>query len=518
MFDSSGCLVDAKGATMTESLVLEMRGIVKNFAGVRALKGVDFFLRSGEVHALVGENGAGKSTLVKILSGALQPDSGEIILNGKPVQFRDPREAHQAGIVCIYQELSLIPYLTVAENLFLGRELTRLGGYNLDYRSMFDQAHEVLQSLELDIDPKAEVSKLSLAQQIMVEVGRALFCDAKIVVVDEPSAALTPREVDTLFQWIRLQWDRGVSFIYISHRLEELFSVGDRVTVLRDGELVGTFDVKDVDLQRLVFLMVGRSIEDRFVRCSTGAGDTVLKVEHLSDGGLLKDVSFELHKGEILGFAGLVGSGKTEVARTLFGANSKANGEVWLEGRKVDILGPQNSIDLGIGLVPEDRRRSGLIVRLTVADNIGLACLPTFARMGQINWSGLMDLIRDLINRLAIKTPSPHQIVANLSGGNQQKVVLAKWLATKCKVLIFDEPTRGIDVGAKEEIYRLMNELTASGVSIILMSSELPEVLGMSDRVIVMRQGRAVCELCREEATEDRVLAYATGGGNNNHA
>lgn len=502
---------------MANSLVLEMRGIVKSFAGVQALKGVDFFLERGEVHALVGENGAGKSTLVKVLSGALQADAGEIVVDGAPVHFRDCLEAHQAGVAAIYQELSLIPHMTVGENLFLGREPTRLGRCMVDYPRMFDEAREVLRWLELDIDPRTEVAKLSLAQQIMVEVGRALFADAKIVLVDEPSAALTPHEADTLFSWIRRQKEKGISFIYISHRLEELFSVGDRVTVLRDGCVVGTIAIEDIDLQRLVFMMVGRSMEERFARRAPQLGEVVLSVKHLSDGGLLKDVSFELRQGEILGFAGLVGAGKTELAKTIFGATRKAGGEVWLLGKRMEVLGPQDAIRQGVGLVPEDRRNAGLIVGLTVLDNVGLAALPSFAFMGRINWPSLKALVKDLIGKLAIKTPGLNQIVANLSGGNQQKVVLAKWLATQCKVLIFDEPTRGIDVGAKAEIYHLMNDLTASGVAILLMSSELPEVLGMSDRVVVVRQGRAVGEFCGSEATEERVLTYAAGGGENNH-
>jgi ribose transport system ATP-binding protein len=502
---------------VANSLVLEMFGIIKGFAGVQALKGVNFSLARGEVHALVGENGAGKSTLVKILSGALQPDAGEIHINGKLVNFKDCLEAHRAGVATIYQELSLIPHLTVAENLFLGREPTGLARYKLDYQRMFKEAREVLQWLGLDIDPKTEIDNLSLAQQIMVEVGRALFCDAKIVLVDEPSAALTPYEADTLFSWISNQKEKGISFVYISHRLEELFSVGDRVSVLRDGCMVGTLAIEDIDLQQLVFLMVGRSMDERFAHREPNLGEVVLSVKHLSDGGLLKDINFELHKGEILGFAGLVGAGKTELAKTIFGATRKAAGEVWLLGETIEIQNPQDSIRKGIGLVPEDRRSAGLISNLSVLDNIGLAALPSFSRYGRINWSCLKMLVKDLINKLGIKTPSPNQIVANLSGGNQQKVVLAKWLATKCKVLIFDEPTRGIDVGAKAEIYNLMNELTSTGVAILLMSSELPEVLGMSDRVVVVRQGRTICEFCGSEASEEQVLAYASGAKENNH-
>lgn len=499
-----------------DNVILEMRSIEKRFPGVQALKGVDFNLRHGEVHALVGQNGAGKSTLIKILSGAYQPDEGEIFLEGELVSFSGPLDSQQAGIRTVYQETSLSPYLTVAENLFLGHEPMRVGSPFIDHAALYKQATEVLEQLGIDVPANTVIKRLPLAVQMMVEIGKALFADAKIIVVDEPSAAMTLHELHMLFSWIREQRSRGVAFIYISHRLEELFDIADRVTVLRDGQLVDTIPIEQVSVKTIATMMVGRDLDteqDVFVREKVAVGDDLLRVENLGDGVLLQDISFNARAGEIVGFAGLIGAGKTELAKCIFGARAYTEGQIYLNGKAVHWNTPREAIADGLALVAEDRRREGLVTVLTVRDNI---CLPALRSLSTLNffvdWGAVGKLVSHYISQLKIVTPSSAQLVMNLSGGNQQKVVLAKWLSSKASVFIFDEPTRGIDVGAKQEIYALMNELTANGAAILLMSSELPEVLGMSDRVFVMRQGRILEEFARQSVTEAELMSCASGG------
>ena len=497
-------------------VILEMRHIVKTFPGVQALKDVDFNLKRGEVHALVGQNGAGKSTLIKILSGAYQPDEGEIILDDKPVRFSDPLDAQAAGIRTVYQETSLSPYLTVAENLFLGHEPMRAGSPFIDHGNLYQQATDVLKRLDIEVPAKTVLSRLPLAMQMMVEIGKALFSDAKIIVVDEPSAAMTLHELHTLFDWIRSQRSRGVAFVYISHRLQELFSIADRVTVIRDGRRVDTFPIEGSDTKKIATLMVGRDLnteEDLFIRRKGAFGATALQVKNLGDGHLLGNISFEVQEGEILGFAGLVGAGKTELAKTIFAARPYIQGEIIARGNLVKWKSPQEAIASGLALVAEDRRREGLITVLSVRDNI---CLPALKKLlwlsTFVDWRAVQKMVTGYIRQLNIVTPSASQLVRNLSGGNQQKVVLAKWLSSNASIFIFDEPTRGIDVGAKQEIYSLMNELTSNGAAILLMSSELPEVLGMSDRIMLMRQGRIVAEFQHGEVTEAELMTLASGG------
>ena len=499
-----------------DEVILEMCNIEKRFPGVQALKGVDFVLKHGEVHALVGQNGAGKSTLIKILSGAYRPDAGEMYLDGEAVSFASPLESQEAGIRTVYQETSLSPYLTVAQNLFLGHEPLRAGLPLIDHGLLYRQATEVLKQLGIEVAANTVLNRLPLAVQMMIEIGKALFADAKIIVVDEPSAAMTLHELHMLFEWIREQRSRGVAFIYISHRLDELFSIADRVTVLRDGQLVDTFPIEGATTKSIATMMTGRDLDteqDIFVREQVASGEEVLRVENLSDGQLLRDVSFQLHQGEIIGFAGLVGAGKTELAKCIFGARPYPSGQVFLRGQAVRWETPRQAISQGVALVAEDRRHEGLITILNVRDNITLPALRQLKALEVfIDWGGVHHLVDGYIKHLNIVTPSPLQLVMNLSGGNQQKVVLAKWLSTNASVFIFDEPTRGIDVGAKQEIYELMNELTANGASILLMSSELPEVMGMSDRILVMRQGRIVQEFKHGTVTESELMACASGG------
>jgi ABC-type sugar transport system ATPase subunit len=499
-----------------DDVILEMRHIDKRFPGVQALTGVDFELRHGEVHALVGQNGAGKSTLIKILSGAYQPDGGEIILDGEKVSFSGPTDSQAAGIRTVYQETSLSPYLTVAENLLLGHEPMRPGTPFIDHATLHREASELLDQLGIDVPANTVLNRLPLAVQMMIEIGKALFADAKIIVVDEPSAAMTLHELHMLFEWIREQRSRGVAFIYISHRLGELFDIADRVTVLRDGELVDTFPIQQATTKMIATMMVGRDLDteqDIFVREKSDIGHELLQAQGLGDGQLLKDVSFELRAGEIVGFAGLVGAGKTELAKCIFAARPYTEGELLLRGKPVRWSAPREAIEEGLALVAEDRRQEGLITILSVRDNVCLSSLRDLLTLGLlVDWRAVGSLVSSYITQLKIVTPSPAQLVMNLSGGNQQKVVLAKWLATKASVFIFDEPTRGIDVGAKQEVYSLMNELTANGAGILLMSSELPEVLGMADRVLVMREGRIVGEFEHRSVTEAELMACASGG------
>jgi ribose transport system ATP-binding protein len=489
-----------------------MRHIGKQYPGVKALDDVSLTVGVGEVHALLGENGAGKSTLMKILAGAQPRDTGDILLNGKPVTIDSPQSAMELGISIIYQEFNLVPYLTVGENIFLGREpRAAIPGF-VDFREMYRRSQEIIDRLGVRIDARATVEHLSIAQQQMVEIARATSRQSRIIVMDEPSATLTDHELKALFELIRQLKSEGVSVVYISHRLEEVFEVCDRATIMRDGHHVATRDVADLTRDEIIRLMVGRELKDAIPKVAATPGASALKVTNLRRNGVLHDVSFEVRAGEVLGFAGLVGAGRTETARAIFGADPIDGGTIEVFGKPVQIHSPQDAIRNGIGLVTEDRKQQGLVLGMTVRENTTLAHLDALASLGFIRRRQENEVAEKYRSDLAIKTPTIEQEARNLSGGNQQKVVLAKWLFTGSKILIFDEPTRGIDVGAKSEIYKLMNQLAAEGVAIIMISSELPEVLGMSDRILVMHEGKIAGELSRAEATQEKIMHLATGG------
>ena len=489
--------------------VLELNNITKRFGGVEVLHGVSFTLRQGEVHALLGENGAGKSTLIKVITGVHQPDGGEIYLNGKRVHFNDTLESRQAGIAAIYQELSLCPDLNVAENIFLGRQPTAIGG-RIDWRKLYSEADRLLTSLGVHLDLKTKARNLSIAQMQSVEIARAFSLNARILIMDEPTSSLTLNEVAELFGLVRRLRDEGAAIIFISHRLEELFEVADRVTVLRDGSYVDTRAVKDVSRDELIRLMVGRTISNLFPKQEVEPGEMALKVEHLSRTGTFEDISFELHRGEILGMAGLVGAGRTNVARALFGVEPPTSGTIQIDGRQVEITSPQQAINLGLAYVPEDRQLHGLIPAMDITSNISLPILKEYSRRGWLQDKAERTAAFSAARQMEVRANSIWQIARTLSGGNQQKVVLAKWLSTKPRILILDEPTRGIDVGTKAAVHALMSKLAAEGIAILMISSELPEVLGMSDRIIVMHEGQMTGHFTRAEATQEKIILAAT--------
>ena len=488
--------------------LLEMRGIVKSYPGVRALRGVDLRIGRGEVLALLGENGAGKSTLIKVLGGAIQPDAGGVLIDGARVEIDSPHASQAAGIGIIYQEFNLVPALTAADNIFLGRESTRAGFIRQDEER--SRARGLFQQLDVGIDPDALCRDLTVAQQQIVEIAKALSLNARILVMDEPTAALTAHEVERLQAVIGELKSRGIGIIYISHRLEEIFRVADRVQVLRDGEHVGESAVADITRTKLIELMVGRELKNEFPVRDTKPGRVRLEVAGLARAPAVRDVSFTARAGEVLALTGLVGAGRTETIRLIFGADRPDAGAVRLDGRPLRLGDPIAAIRNGIGLLTEDRKSQGLILPHSVRENFGLATLDRLSRFGLVNRAAERDGLARYIDSLQIKVPHQEQAARNLSGGNQQKVVLAKWLARDCEVLIFDEPTRGIDVGAKYEIYCLMNELAARGKVIIMVSSELPEVLGMADRILVMHEGRITGEIDDvKNATQEQVLELA---------
>jgi len=490
-----------------------MRGIVRRFPGVLALNGVSFDVRAGEAHVLLGENGAGKSTLVKVLSGVYPPDSGEILVDGSPVRMRRPRDAQAAGISTIHQEFNLAPDMTVAENIFLGREPLRSRVLGIiDRTKMVDQTRELLAALDLQVDPRALVRTLGVAQQQMVEIAKALSLNSRLIVMDEPTAALTSREIERLFEAILRLKRNGVSFIYISHRLDEVKRIGDRATVLRDGTLVGTVEVAATPIDALVRMMVGRELTELFPGGGAVPGEEALRADGITRRGLFHDVSFHVRRGEILGIAGLVGSRRTETARALFGADRLDSGRIFLHGRLTEIRSPGEAIRRKIALVPEDRKRHGILAHMSVKENITLSALKSFCRGGVVGLRREHRHAREFAQSLRIATPNLERRVLYLSGGNQQKVVIARWLSSRADIFIFDEPTRGIDVGAKAEVYQLMHELVGRGAAIVMISSELPEILGMSDRIMVMREGRVVGEFARAEASEENILDRAMRG------
>jgi ABC-type sugar transport system ATPase subunit len=490
--------------------LLEASAISKSFPGVRALDSVDFALRRGEVHALVGENGAGKSTLIKILCGVYQPDAGEIRVDGQIVTIASAQDAQTLGIAPVHQEIHLVPLLSVAENIFLGRQPLRGRGW-LERAGMERQATEILESLGIRVDVRALVTDLSVAQRQMVSIARALSSQARVIILDEPTASLSERETTILFEIIRRLEERGVAIIYISHRLEEIFAIADRVTVMRDGRVVGTQPIAETRLEQIIAMMVGRQMSELFRKDVVPIGAPVLEVRDLSAAGVLREVSLTLHQGEILGLAGLVGAGRSELARVIFGADRFDQGSILLEGRPLNARHPRQAVARGVGLAPEDRKQQGLIMGLPVSQNITLANLFRRQRLGFFSLRAEKATAQSYVKRLGIRTPDVDRQVAFLSGGNQQRVVIARWLETRPKVLILDEPTQGVDVGAKAEIHGLMVELARAGVGILLISSDLPEVLQMSDRVLVMHEGRITGRFTRDQATQEMVMRAATG-------
>ena len=491
-------------------IILTMKGIDKSFPGVHALDHVDLEIRKGEVLALMGENGAGKSTLMKVLTGIYKKDSGTITYEGKEVEFANTREAQDAGVVIVHQELNMLGHLTVAQNLFIGREF--MNGVKIDDKKMNEEAKKLFDKLNVDIDPTETMSNLTVGKQQMCEIAKAVSFDAKVIIFDEPSAALTETEIEAMFEIIRDLKKRDIAMVYISHRMDEIKVITDRVTVMRDGTYVGTIITKDSTKEDIINMMVGRVIYEDPKTQSMVAPDApvVLEVKNLNAGKMVQDVSFKLHKGEILGFSGLMGAGRTETARALFGADPVDSGEIYINGEKVTINSPRDAVRAGIGYLSEDRKRYGCVVQKTVAENTTMATMKNFMNGLLINKKKEAEVAQQYVEALATKTPSVEQLVVNLSGGNQQKVVIAKWLTRDCDILIFDEPTRGIDVGAKNEIYKLMNRLASEGKSIIMISSEMTEILRMSDRIVVMCEGKKTGEIDIAEATQENIMNLAT--------
>ncbi|ENM5775148.1 sugar ABC transporter ATP-binding protein [Vibrio mimicus] len=495
-----------------DATIVQMNGITKHFPGVLALDNVSFNLKKGEVHALIGENGAGKSTLMKVLSGVYTPDDGHITYEGERVMFTSPISAQERGITIIHQEFNLFPDLTVAENIYIGREYTSKNKWVLDEEAQAKATQALLDKLNLDIKPEMLVESLTVAQQQMVEIAKALSVNAKVLIMDEPTAALTESEIESLFKVTNMLKEQGVGIVYISHRLEELAQIADRATVLRDGTFINTVDYRTVKIDDLIAMMVGRDLGDIYPqRANKPSEEVVLEVNHLNRKGVFNDVSFRLKRGEILGFTGLMGAGRSEVARAIFGADAIDSGDIKLFGRPVEINNVHEAIQLGVAYLTEDRKKDGLALGMSVQDNIMLSSFDDYANgAGVINERTSREISQRLRDKLRIKTPSLEQVAGNLSGGNQQKIIIAKWICKNTEILIFDEPTRGIDVGAKLEIYELINQLAKQGKSIIVISSELPEVLGICDRILVMRNGKITGELQAEEANQENIMKYAT--------
>ncbi|MFB7638100.1 sugar ABC transporter ATP-binding protein [Peribacillus butanolivorans] len=490
---------------------IEMKNIYKAFGQNKVLEGVQFSLEAGEVHALMGENGAGKSTLMNILTGLHKHDQGTIEINGKETSFKDSKEAEEAGMAFIRQELNIWPEMTVLENLFIGKEMVNAFGV-LRNKQMKARANEIFKTLNISLPFDKEAGLCSVGEQQMIEIAKALMTDAEVIIMDEPTAALTDREIEKLFEVMKDLTKKGVSLVYISHRMEEIFSICDRITVMRDGKTVDTKRIKDTNFDEVVQKMVGRELEDRFPHREAHLGEVVLDVKGLTKKGLFEDIHFAVRKGEIVGVAGLMGAGRTEIMRALFGVDQIDSGEITVEGKKVSIRKPTDAVRYGLAFITENRKEEGLILDFSVRENIGLPNLKSFAPSGLVKTEDEKKFAEMMIKRLHVKTSSTETIIGNLSGGNQQKVVIAKWIGTSPKVLIMDEPTRGIDVGAKREIYELMNELTERGIAIIMVSSELPEIVGMSDRILVVHEGKIAGELKKQEVTQEKIMALATGG------
>ena len=490
---------------------IEMKGINKSFGSNQVLKDAGFFLKDGEVHALMGENGAGKSTLMKILTGVYTKDSGTVIVDGEEVTYKTPQEAEKAGIVFIYQEINALFDLTVEENMFMGKEITKKFGV-CDKKAMREKAKEVMDKVGVSIPVDAVMSDLSVGQQQMIEICKALMVDAKVIIMDEPTAALTESETEGLFKVINQLREKGVSIVYISHRMEEIFALCDRITILRDGQYIDTKEIKDLTMDDVVQMMIGREIGERFPTRDSKIGDVVLKVEGLTSGKLFHDVNFEVRAGEVLGVAGLMGAGRTEIMQAIFGNLKKDSGKIYIDGEEVSIKNPRQAIKAGIGFVTEDRKTEGLLLEKSIAENIEIANLGKVSKGGVLKKEKQDEIVKKGIDEFRVKCFGPWHECNNLSGGNQQKVVLAKWVYTDPKILILDEPTRGVDIGAKKEIYDVINDLAAKGVAVIMVSSELPEVLGMSDRIMVIREGEVRGIIDGKEADQAKIMTLATGG------
>ena len=487
--------------------LLQMKGITKQFPGVLALDRVSLDVYPGEVLALVGENGAGKSTLMKILSGVYRKDAGEILIDGRPVEIDGPLQSRQLGISIIYQELSVLNNMNIAENIFVGRERRRNG--LVDKKRQHAEAKALLDRVGLSMDTHTRTGKLSTAQKQMVEVAKALSYNARMIIMDEPTSSLTDKETDMLLGIIRSLRDSGVAVVFISHRMNEIFEIADRIAVMRDGQMVQAVDAKEATEQSIIAAMVGRDVHNLFAKEEAPIGDIALEVKNLSTKDFLKDISFNVRAGEIVGFAGLVGAGRSEVMRAVFGIDPRVSGDIFINGKPVEIRTTVDALKAGMGFVPEDRKEQGLILKMSVLHNTSIAALPSVANGWFLDKKRERALASEYVDKLRVKTPSNEQKVMNLSGGNQQKVVIAKWMATHPSVLILDEPTRGIDVGAKKEIHLLMSELVRQGVAIVMISSELPEILGMSDRIYVMHDGRIKGEIARSEATQESIMKMA---------
>jgi rhamnose transport system ATP-binding protein len=490
--------------------LVELRAIAKSYGGVHAVAEVSLPIEPGSVHALVGENGAGKSTLVKILTGVVQPDAGELLIGGEPQRIADPQTAHRLGIVAMYQEPTVFPDLSVAENVFAGRP-PRSGLHTVDWSAMRAQAAAILDELGVDFGPTTPVRGLGVADRQLLEIAKALSSSARLLIMDEPTAALSPHEVENLFATVRRLRDRGVAVVFISHRLEEVAAIADTVTVLRDGRHIATRPAAELQHREIVRLMVGRSLDALFPKEEAEIGDVVLRAEGLTRRGVFSDVSLELRRGEIVGLAGFVGAGRTEVARSIFGLDRLDRGRLWVDGRPFRPRSPRAALRRGVAYLPEDRLQQGLVQPMSVSENASMAVLPELTPLGFLRPRRERALARRFMEQLRIKATSPAQVVRSLSGGNQQKVVLGKWLAAAPRVLLLDEPTHGVDVGTKADVHRTISHLAAEGLTILLISSELLELLGMSDRILVMREGRLVAELSREEATEERIIQAAAG-------
>ncbi|MEW4220465.1 sugar ABC transporter ATP-binding protein [Rossellomorea marisflavi] len=490
---------------------IRMDHIHKAFGQNKVLEGVDIHIRGGEVHALMGENGAGKSTLMNILTGLHKKDQGTITIDGVEKTFDNPKQAEEFGIAFIHQELNIWPEMTVLDNLFINKEpITSFG--LIQTQKMKAVAKKQFDRLAISIPLHKEAGKCSVGEQQMIEIAKALMTDAKVIIMDEPTAALTDREIEKLFDVIRSLKESGVSIVYISHRMEEIFTICDTITVMRDGRTVDTTPIPETNFNDVVKKMVGRELTDRFPERDSNPGETILEVKGLTRKGVFENVSFQVREGEIVGVSGLMGAGRTEIMRTIFGLDGKYEGDILVAGKNVTVKNPNQAVELGLGFITEDRKEEGLILDFSIKDNIVLPSLFSFTKNGMIKDKQEEEFVELLIKRLTIKTESAMTSAKNLSGGNQQKVVIAKWIGIGPKVLILDEPTRGVDVGAKREIYQLMNELTDRGVAIIMVSSELPEVLGMSDRVIVIHEGRVSGEVIGKEATQEKIMTLATGG------
>ncbi len=495
----------------TSQLLLELRDITKTYPGVKALSGVNFKLRKGTVHSLMGENGAGKSTLMKILAGIYKPDEGNIILRGQPAKFENPRDALQSGISMIHQELSPIPEMTIAENIYLGREPLNGKSRFVNFKQMTKQTNQLFSTLGLDLNPVTKMKELSVSEMQMVEIAKAISYNADVIIMDEPTSAITDREVEILFKVIKDLKQAGKGIIYISHKMDEIFQISDEITVLRDGRYIGTKWAAESNNRELISMMVGRELEDIYPKEQIAIQDVVLSVRNITRHNQFEEISFDVKSGEILGVAGLMGAGRTEIMHAIFGDTQIDSGEIHMLGNKVRFQSPKDAIRSGIALVTEDRKGEGLVLPLSIRHNTTLPTLDQVTRRSFVEGRREKQIVDKIVQMLRIKAPSPEQKVQNLSGGNQQKVVLGKWMLANPKVLILDEPTRGIDIGAKSEIYKIITDLAKQGMAIIMISSELPELIGMSDRILVVHRGRIAGELWRDEVTQEKIMLLATG-------